>query len=331
MTAGAVQDDRRRRVVVVVGVGRSGTSALTRGLQALGVELGPDLRPGAGKNPTGFFEDEALASIVRRVRKQTGLRAGAVGLIDPARWQSEGIRALHDEAVATIRERFGDAPLWGFKHARTQRVLPFWRDVFDTLQLDASYLVAVRNPLSVARSRGAIEARRGEQENSDLEWLANTIPHFDLVRARPFVVVDYDRLMADPRAQLERVALGLALPWGESEREAARAYGEDFLDQGRRHTRFSLDDLQKDPRTNPLTRDGYTLLHRLATDELARDSREFTLGWDRIAEGLLALAPVLRRLDDVEIELRRARKSWLGPLQNAPRALRKWREKRGRG
>jgi hypothetical protein len=40
--------------VVVLGAGRSGTSAATRGLQALGVDLGDRLRPGGGKNPTGF-------------------------------------------------------------------------------------------------------------------------------------------------------------------------------------------------------------------------------------------------------------------------------------
>ena len=45
--------------VVVLGAGRSGTSAITRALQAIGVDLGDDLRPGGGKNPTGFFEDQA--------------------------------------------------------------------------------------------------------------------------------------------------------------------------------------------------------------------------------------------------------------------------------
>ncbi len=49
--------------IVVLGVGLSGTSTVTRGLQALGVELGDQLRPGAGKNPTGFFEDESLLKI----------------------------------------------------------------------------------------------------------------------------------------------------------------------------------------------------------------------------------------------------------------------------
>ena len=55
-TVKAATDARRDQcAIVIVGVGRSGTSAITRGVQALGVELGGHLRPGGGKNPTGFF------------------------------------------------------------------------------------------------------------------------------------------------------------------------------------------------------------------------------------------------------------------------------------
>jgi hypothetical protein len=313
--------------VAVVGVGRSGTSAITRGLEALGVELGPDLRSGGGKNPTGFFEDEALADLTRRVRKAVGLRAGAVGLIDAACWQSPEVARLHDEAVATVRQRFGDAPLWGFKHARTLRLLPFWRDVFDALQLDSAYVVAIRNPLSVARSRGALEERRGVQENSDLEWLVNVVPNFPIVRSHPFVVVDYDNLMSEPKVQLERIARQLGLAFGDAERTAVEEYATQFLDGGLRHTRFTPDDLAADPRVNPLTREAYACLHRLAHDEWAADSPDLGSAWSDVEQGLALLAPVLLRLDDVEMELRLARKSLLGPLQNTPRVWRKLRDR----
>ena len=46
-----------QKVVIVVGAGRSGTSTITRGLSALGIELGDNLKPGSAKNPKGFFED----------------------------------------------------------------------------------------------------------------------------------------------------------------------------------------------------------------------------------------------------------------------------------
>ncbi len=49
-----------QRVIVLLGMHRSGTSPITRGLKALGVELGEDLLPSAPENPTGFWEDAAV-------------------------------------------------------------------------------------------------------------------------------------------------------------------------------------------------------------------------------------------------------------------------------
>ena len=97
----------RQRAIVVLGVGRSGTSAITRGLQALSVELGDQLRPGGGKNPTGFFEDESLMKINKRLRKALGLRADSVSLIGPQQWQTSAVQAFQQEARETIRRRFG--------------------------------------------------------------------------------------------------------------------------------------------------------------------------------------------------------------------------------
>ena len=47
-----------KSIIVVLGMHRSGTSAITRGLMVLGVELGDHLMPPApNDNDKGFFED----------------------------------------------------------------------------------------------------------------------------------------------------------------------------------------------------------------------------------------------------------------------------------
>src|SRR5215475_4929171 len=84
----------KQRVVVVLGAGRSGTSTITRGLQALGVELGDQLRPGGGKNPLGFFEDEGLLKLNKRLRTILGVRADSVSLIQPHQWQTPAVQML---------------------------------------------------------------------------------------------------------------------------------------------------------------------------------------------------------------------------------------------
>jgi hypothetical protein len=309
--------------VVIVGVGRSGTSAITRGVQALGVELGDHLRRGRGKNPTGFFEDRDLLAINRRLKRLLRIRGDSIRLIEPEAWHPPAVRALQQEAIDTLRRRFGRYPLWGYKYARTLRLLPFWREVFRALRLDLRYVVALRNPLSVARSRAQLDPRRGTQEQSDLEWLVNVVPYFRDLRERPFVVVDYDLVLANPAPQLRRIAAALALPVNDRIEAAITAYAGGFLRPGMRHTVFTDRDLDRDRRVNALTRDAYLLLRRLATDDADATDPELWCSWERIEERLAAMAPALRHIDRVQADLRRARWNPFGPLLAGAQAWRR--------
>jgi len=322
-TAGALApsatQSANHRAIIVLGVGRSGTSAITRGLQALGVELGDRLRGATWlKNPTGFYEDTDLLRLNKRLKRILGVRGDSVRLLEPEWWQAPDVRGLRDEAVATVGRRFGRYPLWGFKYARTLRFMPFWRDVFAAAGLDVRYLMAIRNPLSVARSRARLDPWRGTQEKSDLEWLVNVVPYFRQVRERPFVVADFDLFMADPAAQLARIARGLALPTTPATDAAVAAYAGEFLDPSLRHSRHGVAELEGDARVNALTRRAYRWLYRLAIDEVDAQADGIWQDWEEIEAELAALEPVLRHVDQIESRLWSARLNPLGPLQNIP-------------
>jgi hypothetical protein len=220
-----------------------------------------------------------------------------------------------------IRRRFGPTPRWGYKYGRTLRLLPFWLEVFGTLGLELRYVVALRNPLSVARSRGQLDQRRGTQEKSDLEWLVNVVPYFQLVRGRNLVTVDYDLLVADPAVQLERMAerLGVAL----DSRDGIREYCEEFLRPGMRHSRFTVEELAADQRIHPLVRRAYGGLYRLATDEISTTDAAFWQEWGELTRELDALKPLLIHIDRVQADLLRAQRSLLGPLQAVPEIWRR--------
>ncbi len=191
--------------------------------------------------------------------------------------------------------------------------------MFQTLDLDVRYVMALRNPLSVARSRGKLDPLRGAPEKSSLEWLVNVVPYFREVRERPVVVVDYDILMARPEAELERMAAALNLPRTADSQAAIHAYANDFLTPTLQHSRFTNEDLDN-PSVHRLTRDAYLWLHRLATGEITINNPEFWQDWTRIERALQDLAPVLRHVDRLEADLRRARRSFLGPLQGIPQS-----------
>ncbi|HJY84610.1 MAG TPA: hypothetical protein VKK81_26445 [Candidatus Binatia bacterium] len=235
--------------------------------------------------------------INKRLRKALGLRADSVSLIEPQQWQTPAVQGFQQEARETIRRRFGSYSLWGYKYAGILRLLPFWQAVFHSLDLDVCYVMAVRNPISVVRSRAKLNPRRGTQEKSDLEWLVNIVPYFREVRERPCVVVDYDLVMANPVAQLEHIATAVDLRITATTKAAIQAYTDQFLNSDLRHSRFTDEDLDKNPHVNSLTRDAYRWLYRLATNDIDLHSPELWQDWARIENALADLTPVLRYLD----------------------------------
>src|SRR6202030_818858 len=222
------------RAVLVLGMHRSGTSALARGLQMLGVYLGNDFISPKPDNPTGYWEDRNIFEINERLLAVFGLKWEEVSLIDDARWDEPGIEALRTEAVAYLKSQFVNHPLWGFKDPRTIRLLPFWRSVLGVLEVDESYLLVIRNPRSVANS--LIRRHGMDAVTAHLLWLVYVVPNLSMIANRPFLVTDYDLVMADPRQELERIARGLKIPLDETRRAGIEAFAGNFLNPSLRHS-----------------------------------------------------------------------------------------------
>lgn len=308
-------DAAASRAVFVIGAGRSGTSTLTRALGALGVELGNKFKRATRKNPTGFFEDADLLALSKAVRSRIGVRAESVRLIDPEELAGPHMGDLRQRAIKIIRRRFGAYPIWGFKYGRTLRILPFWEPVLSGLNIEPSFVIALRNPLSVARSRAKLDPRRGLQAASDLEWLISIVPYLRRTRPHRLVVVDYDDLMDEPVAQLNRLAAQLQLPPASSNPEQIEDYVSRFLDPGLRHTRYAAEALDDNEEVNPVVRAGYRLLRQVSRGGISTRDESFWQQWESVEQGVRDLAPILQLIDLRESERRRALTSLLGPFQ----------------
>jgi hypothetical protein len=268
------------RAVIVVGMHRSGTSAVARGLQALSVYLGKDFLDAQPENPTGYWEDKGVVEINERVLKTLGLRWDDASPIARARFRAFRIRMLRAAAARYVRRTFGSQPLWGFKDPRTIRLLPFWQGVFHRCTVADSYVVVIRNPRSVAASlfrRQAMDAAEAQRL-----WLIHMVPFLRDVRNRPMVVVDYDLLMLQPRTQLERIAGALNLSLNATNAGEVDRFAADFLDETLRHSIFASNELDHSGPEGRLTHEAYALLYELAADELRPDAGEFWSAWERI-------------------------------------------------
>jgi len=262
---------KNKKLIVVLGMHRSGTSVITRGLQVLGVNLGDTLYGALeGVNDKGFWEDidinvldvEMLSAI-----NSDWYHLAAIDSIDVKTLHKQG---YYHRAVELLRQKVCSASIFGFKDPRVAKLLPFWKEVFSHCQFDVSYVIAVRHPLSVAKS---LAERDGiEMEHSYLLWVGHVITSLTGSAGDKRMFVDYDRLMQSPERELKRIAKTLEL---EVDTTALQIYKNDFLDETLRHTTYKLSDLLLDDTCPPLVYEIYAALLDVVSDRVKVNDPDF--------------------------------------------------------
>ena len=223
----------KNRVIVIMGMHRSGTSLITRALQALGVSLGENLSIEAPPdNAKGHWEDQDVLEFNQRLMAALALEWDLIGEADDALMAAPSLDPLVDEARSLILSKVADNRVWAFKDPRTARLWPFWRRVFSDNGLGQPHFVwVIRHPQPVALS---LAGRNGfAPVKSHLLWLHHNIIPFEDITAGAHVVVDYDRMLSRPRAELKRIAASMHLPVKDA--SSVDEFVADFLDPGLRH------------------------------------------------------------------------------------------------
>jgi hypothetical protein len=287
-----MMQNARQRLIIVLGMHRSGTSALTRGLKALGVQLGDRLIPAIeGDNEKGFWEDLDVNGFNIELMRHLGRDWHALQPIHSSAFEGEDLASFRLRAVELVRKKIKGAAVFGIKDPRTVRLLPFWKSVFEHLGADVAYVIALRHPISVARS---LRQRHGfDEEKTHYLWIQHMVPGILGSEGSPRVVVSYDSLMDRPEAELRRIAEALDLHYADSE-DGIDEYKGEFLEERLRHTRFQLEDLGLDPAVPKETVEAYALLEKLARDELSIDSAEVRKSFRCLEQRIQEIFPALR-------------------------------------
>lgn len=221
------------KCIIVLGMHRSGTSALTGVLSMLGPDPGPSLMPAQeGMNPKGFWEHEDIVAIHDRLLEAMGSFWHDERDLPENWWQSPVVIPFRHEVIEVLRRDFGQSPLWILKDPRMCRLLPLWLDILHEVGCAPYFVIGLRNPFEVARS---LERRDGFSEaKSSLLWLEHLLEAERWSRDCPRVVVTYDQLLADWQATSRQIAEGLGLSWpAKGEDVAARIHA--FLEPSLQH------------------------------------------------------------------------------------------------
>ncbi|HHP5491162.1 TPA: sulfotransferase family protein [Aeromonas veronii] len=207
-----MMENKTRRWILVLGMHRSGTSAIAGALAHNGIAFGDSFIELQGDvNEKGFWEHAELVAINEALLKELG-----AAWFDPFSLMTQfeqGWRpsdALFGRMCAFLRHpEFADAQQCGLKDPRLSVLLPCWQQAMSYMGDDACYLLMNRDMDQVARSlqkRDQMSLLLGQ-----LLWGEYTFSAEAYTRNLPRCWLDYEVMLANPGAALAHIQLQLSL------------------------------------------------------------------------------------------------------------------------
>lgn len=247
--------------ICILGMHRSGTSAITRGFNLLGAYLGEenDIVKPLPENPEGFWERFDIYYLQERLLSKMNRQWGSVNPL-PENWEkSEEIRSFKLELTELIKNNFMQHSLWLWKDPRTCLLLPLWKDVLSEMNIALKVVFVVRNPLDVAKS---LEKRNGFTTDKGLGiWFNNTLSALKEVAGVDTVFLSYDRFLEAWETELKKCAVGLGIAWPADE-TTLRAKLAPVVRHDLRHSVSGVEELHAIAAPSPVLR-LYTLLLKM--------------------------------------------------------------------
>ena len=302
-----------KTAILVAGMHRSGTSALTRVLNLVGCDLPRTLVAPKQDNVAGFWESQVVVELNQAILTSAGSAWNDWRPFDTDWYASPVADPFRERAPRVLYQEFDDSRLFILKDPRICRLLPFWIEAVRTFGAQAAVVMPIRNPLDVGSS---METRDDLNPFVGyLAWLRHVLDAEAASRGVPRVFVRYEQLLSDAHACVDRLGRELRVPWPKRSSPAAQMAIDEFLAPDLAH--HSSDDarLLANPRISPWIRTCFEIVDRWAQGEL-RDGDQAVL--DHIRAAFDAAAPAFSlalaatqkqkralafKLDDVREEL----------------------------
>lgn len=183
-----------KRVVVVFGPGRSGTSLVMQVLRDLGVVVSEKLTEASVANPLGPFEDKEIFDLHASLIQELG---GSVTAPMPEGWlyDKATIRALSTLEALMQNRLDGLDGVFGLKDPKISMLIPLWMRVFNKLKLNPAYVLAVRDPGATVAS--FLMHYNQPASMAELIWLVRMVEALDSTGGDCFIA-HYEDWFVDP-------------------------------------------------------------------------------------------------------------------------------------
>src|SRR5688572_24232416 len=115
-------DLSQKKIFLVLGIARSGTSVIAKALNVLGIDLGINLNPSNKWNPKGFWEDiDIVYTVNKKIFDKLNCRLGVFREFQQAELNSDSLNDIKLSATQILTLHLRKGPNWGFKDPNTVR------------------------------------------------------------------------------------------------------------------------------------------------------------------------------------------------------------------
>lgn len=261
-----------RRAVLVLGMHRSGTSALAGVINALGAAPPKSLASPNQWNPRGYFESSRVFAAHDELLAAVDSCWDDWRRLDPR--QIDAKAGPHRQAIKELLiDEFGNEPLIFIKDPRICRFVPFTLSILAELNIRPVAVLPIRNPLEVALS---LQRRDNfSLPKSIMMWLRHILDAEHYSRGLPRYFVPYEGLLQDWRHQVDRLTEKTGIEWPDSS-DRSSAEVNEFLTSDLYHEQATQDETEAHPEVSPLVCETYrTLLEIYARGENEKSRDQF--------------------------------------------------------
>src|SRR5437588_2068467 len=260
----------KRQAILILGMHRSGTSALGGVINALGAAAPRTLLPANSANPRGYWECLPLEVTNNDLLASAGSRWDD--------WRPFNLQWIHSEVAKDFRRRiikiiadeFADESLFFIKDPRLCRFVPLMSSILRELKVGPAAFLPVRNPLEVAYS---LKRRDGiPLPKSLLLWLRHVLDAEYHSRRMPRYFLPHDGFLTDWRYHMNRAAEKTGIVW-PAQSACSDAKIEQFLTMDLYRERSTLEDVRTHPNITSLVRAAYDALIAIADEGESEELR----------------------------------------------------------
>lgn len=222
-----------RICLLVLGMHRSGTSAVTRALNLLGASLPADLVEANPTNQLGHWEPRRLMQLNNHILAHAGRRWDDWRPLDLAKIKAEELEAFRSEARQIIEEDFADLHLFALKEPRVTLLAGFYADILRSMNVDVRYIVTNRNPLAICQSLAS--RNRMTVSQGSLLWLRYSLAAERQTRGLARAFVSYEDIVSDWLPPFRAIESRLKIEWPNWTGTTENAVSSHFTSKHQNH------------------------------------------------------------------------------------------------